>query len=783
MLATFPPQLLGADTERVPPPLSEDTVVANANDVRYLEVILNEVPTGRVAPFVTTGGQIAATAETLRSFGLRWPGSEGTNDLDLVALDHLPGLRSEYVVKQQQIKLLAPIEMLSGTRRRSGYVQAAPAVIDPSTRATGLAMSYDIFAQDSAHSRSLSGWSEMRLFGKGGVLSNSMVTRYATSDWTASQWRNIRLDTTWQFDFPDRMLSLSAGDSVTGALSWTRPTRIGGIRLSRNFALQPYRVHTPLVSFTGESVLPSTVDLFINGIKQSSNQVLPGQFQIDSVPSMSGAGQAQVAITDINGRVQLVNFSLYGTPELLQDGMSDWSMELGMVREGYGLKSFSYRNDPMMSATGRYGLSNQTTLEGHVEATAGLTMAGVGSAWLLGNTGGVLSLAAAGSQHEGRQGVLTRAAYQWSSPGFNVGLSAMARDRDFRDVASLDGGLFARRTEQAYAGFSGAFGYFSVNFVRQTRDDTIRSRLVNLNWSKQLPANAMLSVNAYRDLERDKEHSVYVYLSIPFDRYTRGSVSARRTRDSQSLAVEARRSVQTDLGGWGWRLQAAAGDAAGEQAEVTRLGQAGQWTAGVSHYEGSGRATAYGGASGAIVLMGGHLRAMRRVDDAFAMVSTDGVGGVPVRLENRLVGHTDDDGVLLLNRLNAWQRNLVSIDTLELPIDMHVPRTRTEAVPATRSGTLVKFPMRRILSVRLVLRNEKGGLLPAGSEVRISSDGEMQPGATRDTVVGFDGMVYLQDPVGGATLRVRTASSECQATLPDLSDKTGLLDLGEMVCR
>ncbi|MEI2415570.1 fimbria/pilus outer membrane usher protein [Orrella sp. JC864] len=790
LLAALPLEAWAADPEWTAPPLLEGTVVASGAQVHYLEVVLNEVPTGRIAPFVTTGGRLSTTAQTLRGLGLQWPGSQSATDLDMIVLDHLPGLRSEYVVKQQQVKLLAPLEMLSGPRRRFGYVPPPPAVIDPATRAMGLALTYDIFALDTAYGRSFSGWSEARVFGKGGVLSNSMVTRYTTSDWAASQWRNVRLDTTWQFDFPDRMLTLSAGDNVTGALNWTRPTRFGGIRLSRNFALQPYRINTPLMSFTGESVLPATVDLFIDGVQRSSSQVLPGQFQIDSVPWMSGAGQAQVAITDINGRVQLLNFSLYGTPELLQEGTSDWSVELGMIRKDYGLKSFSYRSEPMISATGRYGLSNRTTLETHVEATRGLAMAGMGGSWLLGSTAGVLSLAAAGSQHESRQGVLARAAYQWSAPGFNTGLSFMERSRDFRDVASLDGWSFARRTAQAYAGFGGAFGYFSINFIQQTQNHDAsrfrrghnRSRLVNLNWSKHLANNAMLSVNAYRDLERDNGHSLYVYLSIPFDRQTRGAVSARRTRDSESVAVDARRAVHTDLGGWGWRVQAAGGDVTSGQAEVTHLGRAGQWTAGVSHYEGGGRAQAYGSASGAVVLMGGHPRAMRRVDDAFAMVSTDGVEGVPVRLENRLIGHTDADGILLLNRLNAWQRNLVSIDTLELPVDMHVPRTRTEAVPATRSGALVKFPMRRILSVRLVLRDTQGGLLPAGSEVRVSGDG-MLPGATTETVVGFDGMVYLQDPVGGARLQVRTADAQCQARLPDLAEKTGLLELGEMVCR
>ena len=57
----------------------------------------------------------------------------------------------------------------------------------------------------------------------------------------------------------------------------------------------------------------------------------PGQFQIDSVPVISGAGQAQMVITDINGRSRVVDFALYSTSQLLQDGLTDWS---GMRDQG-----------------------------------------------------------------------------------------------------------------------------------------------------------------------------------------------------------------------------------------------------------------------------------------------------------------------------------------------------------------------------------------------------------------------------------------------------------------
>src|SRR5690606_34585564 len=117
----------------------------------------------------------------------------------------------------------------------------------------------------------------------------------------------------------------------------------------------------------------------------------------------------------------------------------------------------------------------------------------------------------------------------------------------------------------------------------------------------------------------------------------------------------------------------------GAQAEVSRLGDRGQWTLGANHWRGEGTSpsatTAYGSASGGLVWVRGRSHAMRRVDDAFAVVDTNGFAGVPVRLENRVVGHTDDHGLLLVSRLNAWQANRLSIDPLDLPYDTRLGDT------------------------------------------------------------------------------------------------------------
>ncbi len=111
-----------------------------------------------------------------------------------------------------------------------------------------------------------------------------MVARYG-EDGPAT----ARLDTTWTRDFPDRMATLRVGDSISTPGPWGRAVRFGGLQFGTNFSTQPMLVTTPLLAAQGEAVVPSTVDVFVNGRPIASEQVPPGPFSIDRLPVLTGA--------------------------------------------------------------------------------------------------------------------------------------------------------------------------------------------------------------------------------------------------------------------------------------------------------------------------------------------------------------------------------------------------------------------------------------------------------------------------------------------------------------
>src|SRR5699024_10169644 len=111
--------------------------------------------------------------------------------------------------------------------------------------------------------------------------------------------------------------TVSAGDILTGSLSWSRSTRLGGLQFGSNFDLQPYMTTTPLPSFFGSATLPSEVELYINGLKQYSGDVPAGPFEINTAPSFSGVGNAQLVLKDALGQNTTLNFTLYDAQRLL----------------------------------------------------------------------------------------------------------------------------------------------------------------------------------------------------------------------------------------------------------------------------------------------------------------------------------------------------------------------------------------------------------------------------------------------------------------------------------
>ncbi|RST55562.1 fimbria/pilus outer membrane usher protein [Variovorax sp. MHTC-1] len=715
-------------------PLAVATEPAAGTEL-YLEVVLNQTPSGKLLPFVSRGGALYARVADLRQLGFALAGQPGEQ---MLALAELPGLKVRFDSRLQRIDLDAPLALLSLATTRLESARATALPLSPT--ASGLLFNYDLYAAHGRDGSQLSAAQETRLFGLGtGVVSNTMITRLLSTGGGTSNdgWRgeSVRLDTSWQASWPESMLTLKVGDSVTGSLGWTRSVRLGGVRVGSDFGLQPYRTITPQPAFFGEVTVPSTVELYVNGLKQYSGQVPTGPFQLRSNPGISGAGNAQIVITDAFGRSSMMTLPFYNTQQLLSAGLTDWSASMGAVRLQYGQRSFSYDGTPVVSASLRRGISDRFTLEAHAEGSTEVRNGGLGGLWLLG-TAGVISAAAAYGAARGEHGSQWALGYRWNRANLFLDLNTQRTRGEYRDIASTYGQNPARVSDRASAGVNIPWmGSLGVSYVRLAYPRGDDARYAGLSWSRQFGNRLLLNASLNRSLTGRKDLGLFFGLSYGLEARVTASTSVQRDQGRTSVGVDISSPVPSD-GGWGWRAQLRDdGGDRGAQAEAGWLGRYGRANVGIA--SSSGNTYGYGNASGSLVLMNGNMFTARDVNGAFAVVSTDGVAGVPVKLENRVVGTTDDRGMLLLTRLNAWQRNKLSIDPMDLPANVRVGQVDQNATPSDRVGTVVRFAISPVRAAVIVLHDASGQPLALASRAQ---DAE---GSGAEAIVGYDGEVYL----------------------------------------
>ena len=753
----------------------------------YLDVTLNGASVG-LTHFYYRDDQLWASTAILQQLGFIIPSIRPADSIETLPLNSLPNLKIDYDARQQSLRLVAPLSMLNlDTTVRSTRTNRRP----QPTSSSGMLLNYNLYGTQTQNSaNSFSAYTELRAFNALGVLSSTALTtanHRADSDSNSRNWdnRTVRLDTSWSQSFPDKLITVRAGDILTGALSWTRATRLGGLQIGANFDLQPYKSTTPLPSFFGEATLPSAVELYVNGLKQYSGNVPAGPFELNTAPSFSGAGKAQLVVTDALGQSTTLNFSLYDAHRLLQPGLSDWSVELGAVRQNYGIHSFDYGSDIAASGTLRYGVSNRFTAETHAEVTKGLSNAGVGGTWLLGDAGGILFASLAGSKSQGQGGMQYSADYSWNNSRFNIGLSATGTTGDYRDVGTQYSSAPARRSEQISTGYStqslGSFG-MSYNQVTQAQQET--TQFASAYWSNSFGRRLRVSANYNHDINDATNNSASLSASLSLDRNRSMSNSIQHTDNSTAFVSEVSQSAPS-AGGLGWRAQARhsvdssedSTDSTGGLAELNYRGRYGQVQAGVSGNDGD--YATYASATGALVKMGGGLFAARQINSGFAVVSTGGIANVPVSLQNSPIGTTNSRGLLLISPLNAYQDNKIGINPLELPADLRIDKVSIEATPTDRAGVLVDFGITPVRSASVILTDSDNQPLPLGSQVRQLSNKEVP-----STVIGFDGEVYLDTLDESNVLEVTTPSGDVCTVRFDYSKQGDEIPLiGPFICQ
>jgi outer membrane usher protein len=777
-----------------PPPAADggEPAAAAGRDL-FLAVTINGKDTDLVAAFhQDADGTLTIDAEQLRNSGIL-PQSGAAMADKRIRIDRLASVRYVYDELNQSIAFTAANDQRTPRRidaRAPAGAAAAKRERLPASSALGAVLNYSLVGAtdnsdiDGRYAFSgLSGAFEARVFGPLGVFETSFIA--STSDDFYSD--STRLDSTWRYSDPSTMITYSAGDIITGGLGWTRPTRLGGIQVQRNFALRSDLVTFPVPELSGSAAVPSTVDVYLDNARRFSGSVDAGPFEIANLPVVDGAGNARVVVTDAQGQQVTTQSSFIASNQLLSPGLSDFSAELGLARQNYGVHSNEYDDRPYGAATLRTGIADWLTLEGHAEGGQDLLNGGIGAVVATPFLG-VVSVSAAGS-HTTSSGYQFGASFEKDVSGIYLSAKVQRSFGDYQDIASVTADLAdasygylstsadpPRALVQVSASVPLMFDQSTLNASFTDFESTAgeRRRVVGLSYSRGVFNGGTLSVSAIKDLEADG-FGIFANLVIPFGERQTASTAISFQEGDVAISERIVRSQGQKIGDYGWSVARQQSDDSVTSAAASYRTKVANVSARVDQRGDLNRASLK--AAGAVVAAGGGVFLSNPIQDAFAIVDV-GAPDVEVQFENRAAGVTDRNGKLLLPRLRSYENNRISIDPTNLPLDAVVNKTRDVVIPADRSGIVVRFDVDTHADAALVTF-----VMPDGSPVEMGAVGRNGAEAV-SFITGYDGQALVENlsPSNRVSVTLRDGSL-CVATFPYKAEPGQQVSIRDAICK
>lgn len=718
----------------LPPP--PGVAPGQAHTEYMLELVVNGSADGRIVPVTFRDGHYLLASADLRRSGL--PADRlGPTLTDVSAL---PGATATYDRPRQRLLLSVP----AGWLPAQSFSMAQGGTRYPGRVSPGALFNYDVYASriDGGDVR-IAAWNELRLFGDAGHLSTDGVAQRQIAGAANGRSGYLRYDTYWANQSEDHALRWTFGDVVTDALGWSSSVRIGGAQVARDFSVRPDIVTYPLPSFAGQAAVPTTVDMFINGYKTSSNNLQPGPYSLSNMPFINGAGEAVIVTTDALGRQVINQLPFYVSSSLLKPGLSDYSLGTGALRRAYGVSNADY-GPPVASGSYRRGINDWLTLESHAEGAQSLALGGVGSLLKLGRAG-VMNGSWTRSRFAGTSGEQFSWGYQYNNRVSSVGMQRIWRGSQFANLALYDTGArhlphtawtLSRASAQYNASVAlNRYGSLGAALIDTRSQGGGRTRIWNLSWSKNLWGDASLFVTGgYNRQQRD--YSGAISLILPFSSLASASVGVERDRPGgtdQRLTVS--RAMPSD-GGFSWNASYARQQKEKDYRQATLDWRNRYMETSAGFYGVSGSDIQWGDVSGALVMMDSQILAANQLNNAFVLVKT-GHPDVLVRYENQPAGATDRSGYLLIPNITAYYPAKYAIDILNIPADLTAATVEQRFSVPRQSGYLLHFPIEPLRAASVILQDGQGRPLPVGTRLLRAG----QP----DEYVGWEGIAWLEN--------------------------------------
>lgn len=619
----------------------------------------------------------------------------------------------------------------------------------------------------------------------------------------------VRLGTTGTWDRPQQGQVWTVGDVFSRGGALAQSLHLGGFAVARG-DFDPSQLRYPLGSLHGQAMLPSEVEVYVNGQRIRSERVSPGEFELRDVYTPPGAGAVRLVVRDPYGREQRYDYSIYTTDQLLRPGLHEYQYAAGWLRRDYGQRSFDY-GDAALAATHRWGWTEHVTLGMQAAARTQWINGGPSVTARLGALG-LLGYEFGGSQAGARKSRSSAWRYEYQGPGWGIGIlrrehgagyAAVAQERTVTNLrregylyASVPLGSWAHAwlshastRVRALAEMPASLGFTAVGRHERTagtlgvshvlpgvagtlrtsvsRIDDARGRRNEFALSLTLAlASRSLLVASHHSGPAGSTQAVQWARAAPLGEGWGFDVSGyrererERERDGGNAAPGWRGAAQWNAPGARLRAEYERAPWAGQRADRMRLA-----------------------ASGGLAWLDGRVHVGRPIEGAFALVKVGELQGVPVRVNGSVAGTTDGQGLLFLSDVSSGWETDFSIDSRQLPIDWNVSRPLRRLVVPDRMGAVIDFEAVRVRTLLARLLRGDGAAAMARMTVRLRK-GERDGEGEIDTATGMQGELYLENlPPGRYDGVVDDGRTRCRFVLDVPADDQVMVDAGDLPCR
>jgi len=754
-------------------------------------VTVNGTPRGDLFLQRTASGRLWVRRQDLPSLGLQIPAplAAQVDGIDHVALDTVSGLALALDEPTQTLVITAPPTLLTRT------------VIDAHSqrprlqRVTGEGAFLN-WAIEQSHETGLTRPPASLALEAGARLGPTLLLSRGQTVSDGGRSRFVRLMTSVTRDMPEQQARWTLGDLVTSSDELSSGVVLGGLSFATLARLNPYEIRYPLGAVQGQALLPSEVEVYVDGQRVRTERVPAGVFEIRDLRTPLGARSVQLLVRDAYGRVQRFDQSVYASPRLLAPGLHDFQYALGAVRQRLGQESADY-GVPVASARHAWGATPSLTLGLRAEAREDFAAAGASAVWQVASKGLVTATFSSShtSRARGQAGLLR---YEYQSGAWGLGLTHRADSAGYATLGeSLMQGNRLRETQgQASRTLREGRSVWVSHSRLATRPapqtdpaqgwqfaSLTPTRSTSVGFAAFLrPWGGSLRLAATRfDREGSPQRTLFT-ASLVFSLERGGLLATQLRHDNEGSSRSVQWSRPPPMReGWGFDIgatqaSAAAGSttpwrtAAQLESSVVRL------RADLRGDAGSDQHALRVSAAGAFTFIAGQAYLSRPVEDSYAVVQVGELADVPVTVNGMPAGVTDRRGRLFVPRVSANYDTVVEINAQAVPIDHVIAELQTRVVLPERSGTVIRFEARRLRALAAQLVSGQQPL--ARARVWIGSTGQII-----ETVTGPQGELYLENLAPGAHHgEVESHTGRCRFDLHMPHHDEVLVELGTLAC-